>query len=106
MTEPKFGYGTFSGWLKAQMALTPLLALAGAAAMVLADSHFDDRYVNQQDGDQVAQTVDEVQRAVTEVQKTQAVNAEKIINIESSVEDLKKQSDTIEAKIDRLIERR
>lgn len=39
------GYQSALDWLKAQMALTPLLAAAGFVAISLADARYDERYV-------------------------------------------------------------
>ena len=41
------GYRSGIDWLKANVALMPLLALAGAAALALADARYDKRYVQQ-----------------------------------------------------------
>ena len=94
------------GWLKAQMALMPLLALVGATAMIAADARYDDRYVKKVDGAEVQRSVDLVRASVAEIKTTQAVNAEQIKNISDTLGDLKESQTNISQKIDRLIERR
>jgi septal ring factor EnvC (AmiA/AmiB activator) len=99
-----------AAWWRLQLGMIPSLIAVCTAAIgistVLADSHNDERYVQKDDGDKVAENVEQVQRSVTEIQKTQAVNSTKVENIEANLKALSTQQDTIEAKIDRLIERR
>lgn len=94
---------SFFNWLKAQVALLPLLMVTGAVAFNVANSHFDDRYddryVAKTDGQEVQAKVDAVASDVQDIKVKQAVNAEQTKTIGSKV-------DQINDKLDRLIERR
>jgi hypothetical protein len=104
--EPRrIGPFDFWGWLKAQMALMPLLAFVGAVAMIAADARYDARYVAKGDGASQTKAIEEIKASVADVKTTQAVNAEKIQTIQGSISDLKKGQEVISDKLDRLIER-
>ena len=105
MSESQSGAGKLAAWMRLQVGFLPSLVLLSGAAIILADSHNDGRYQSAEHGKEVQRTVDGVQAVVTEVQKAQAVSAEKIENIETTVEELKEGQESIEAKLDRLIER-
>jgi hypothetical protein len=51
------GYQSGIDWLKANVALMPLLGLAGAAALSLADARYDERYVQIAALDSAVQTI-------------------------------------------------
>jgi hypothetical protein len=97
---PQFSFGN---WLKAQVALLPLLMVTGAVAFKVANAHFDDRYddryVAKANGQEVQAKVDAVASDVQDIKVKQAVNAEQTKTIGSKV-------DEINDKLDRLIERR
>ena len=94
---------SFVNWLKAQMALLPLLMVTGAVAFTVANSHYDERYdaryQKKEEGQQVQQKVDAVAADVQDIKVRQAVNAEQTKTIGAKV-------DEINDKLDRLIERR
>lgn len=105
-TVRRVGQFSFITWLKNQMALLPLLAIFSAVAVTVADSHYDDKYVKIQTGNEVQHAVTEVQKAVAEIKTNQAVNSVEIKNINGSLQDVKASQQSIGEKLDRLIERR
>ena len=97
------GYKSFVDYLKANMALLPLLAIVGAAALSVADSRY---MVRDEDGEQLGDQIEVVQEAVTEIRAEQRVSKSEVEHIKESVGEVKQSTKEINEKLDRLIERR
>lgn len=86
-------------------ALTAVAIVAGAMFWI-ADAHNDNRYVQKVENSILHSKVDQISADVQTLTVNQAVNSNKIENIQHSTDELKQGQDTMNTKLDRLIERR
>lgn len=96
------GYPSWGEYLKANMALMPLITLCGVVVVWAGDSRY---MVREEDGKALEQQIEEVQSAVNEVRTEQRVVNGEIGNLKDDIQEVKDTSVEINRKLDRLIER-
>ena len=96
------GYPSWAEYLKANMALMPLIALCGTVVLYAGDTRY---MVRAEDGEALEAQIEQVQEAVNEVRTEQRVVNGEIGNLKDDIQDVKDTSVEINRKLDRLIER-
>lgn len=96
------GYPSWTEYLKANMALMPLVTICAAAALSLADGRY---MVRAEDGETIETQVEALQKSVDEIRTEQRVSKGEISHVREKLEDVKESTEEINRKLDRLIER-
>jgi len=96
------GYPSWLEYLKANVALTPILVFCGGIILMAGDSRY---MVREKDGETIETQIKTVQTAVTDIQVKQEVFKSEMEHVKDNIQDVKRGTDQINAKLDRLIER-